>query len=123
MLVAKLADTLMSEFIVTVHVAPVPPHAPPQPPKLWPLAGVAVRLTCVPPAKLALHVAGQLMPAGELVTVPLPLSLTVIVAVLGTKVAVAPRVAFSLTVQLAVPLHAPLQPPKCQPPAGVAVRL
>src|SRR5207237_1439302 len=112
-----------SEFIVTVHAALVPLHAPPHPTKLWPLAGVAVRLTCVPPAKLALHVAGQLMPPGELVTVPLPLSLTVIVTVLGTNNAVTPSVALKATVQLPVPLHAPLQPPKSQPFAGVAVKL
>jgi hypothetical protein len=42
-----------------------------------PLAGAAVRLTCVPGAKFALQLDGQLMPEGELVTVPLPVTLTV----------------------------------------------
>jgi phage tail protein X len=36
------------------------------------LAAVAVSVTCVFCAKLALHVEGQLIPAGLLVTVPAP---------------------------------------------------
>jgi hypothetical protein len=63
-------------FIVTVQV-PVPLHAPPQLLKVQPLAGVAVSVTAVPGANLALQVVGQSMPPGELVTVPLPVSLTV----------------------------------------------
>jgi hypothetical protein len=39
-------------------------------------AGVAVSVTCTPLLKLALHVDGQLMPAGLLVTDPLPVKLT-----------------------------------------------
>jgi hypothetical protein len=55
---------------------PVPLQAPPQPVKLHPAAGVALSATCVPVAKLALHVEPQLMPDGELVTVPPPVTLT-----------------------------------------------
>src|SRR5260221_669351 len=52
---------------------------PPRPPLLpftpqcgAPEAGAALRVTAVPCAKLALHVAPQLIPAGVLVTVPVP---------------------------------------------------
>ena len=64
--------TLASAFIVTTQ-APVPLHAPPQPVNFEPLAGVAVNVTCVPGVKAALQVEPQLIPEGELATVPLPL--------------------------------------------------
>jgi hypothetical protein len=57
--------------MVTVQL-PVPVHAPLQPVNVEPVAGAAVRVTLVPELKLALHVAPQLMPAGDEVTVPLP---------------------------------------------------
>jgi hypothetical protein len=44
--------------------------------KLQPLAGAALKVTGVPVAYPALHVAPQLIPEGELVTVPLPVTLT-----------------------------------------------
>jgi hypothetical protein len=58
---------------------PLALQAPDQPAKYAPLAGVAVSLTLIPELKDALHVDGQLMPAGELVTVPraLPANWTV----------------------------------------------
>ncbi len=64
--------------IVTVQ-EPAPLQAPLQPlnTQLLPPEGVAVKVTCGPPAKVWLHVEGQLMPAGLLVTVPLPVTLTV----------------------------------------------
>src|SRR5580693_1752950 len=71
----KAADTLAAAFIVTTQL-PVPLHTPPQPLKIAPWAGVAVRVTWVPLKKLELHVAPQAMPEGELVTVPLPNRLT-----------------------------------------------
>ena len=74
----KLAETLSAALIVTVQV-PMPPHAPPQPSKLKPLAGVSVRLTYVLIAKLADHeppLSTQLINGGELVTAPEPVSLT-----------------------------------------------
>jgi hypothetical protein len=72
----NVADTDCGEFIVTVHPA-LPLQAPPQPLKVQPLAGVAVKVTGVPPANPALHADGQLMPGGLLATVPLPVTLTV----------------------------------------------
>ncbi len=56
--------------------APDPVQAPLHCPKFQPLVALAVKVTCVPGAKLALHVPGQSMPAGELVTVPPGLPIT-----------------------------------------------
>src|SRR5207245_6577693 len=68
----NVAVTVVAAEIVTVQV-PVPAQPPPlQPVKVEPAAGAAVRVTAVPLGKLAAQVAPQLMPAGELVTVPLP---------------------------------------------------
>jgi hypothetical protein len=61
--------------IVTVQLLLVPLQAPPQLPKALPSLGVAVRVTTVPLAKVALHVlleGPQLMPAGLEVRVPWP---------------------------------------------------
>jgi hypothetical protein len=55
----------------TVHVG-VAVHAPDQPANTEPALGVAVSVTDVPLAKVALHVAPQLMPNGLLVMVPVP---------------------------------------------------
>jgi hypothetical protein len=55
----------------TAHV-PVPVHAPDQPVNVEPVLAVAVSVTGVALAKLALHVVPQLMPEGLLVTVPVP---------------------------------------------------
>ena len=51
---------------------PVPVHAPLQPPKVDVPDGVAVSVTEAPELKFATHVPPQLMPDGELVTVPVP---------------------------------------------------
>src|SRR5208283_4312861 len=42
-----------------------------------PVPAVAVSTTALLPAKVAVQVVGQLIPAGELVTVPAPLAVTV----------------------------------------------
>jgi hypothetical protein len=84
----KVAVTDLAAFIVTVHV-PVPVQAPLQPAKVEPDAAVAVSVTEVPLEKLAVQVPGQLIPAGLLVTVPLPVPAVVTdnanVVVLGIK--------------------------------------
>jgi hypothetical protein len=68
----KVAVTEVAAFIVTVQ-EPVPVQPPPlQPVKVEPVAGEAVRVTAVPVAKEAEHVAPHEIPAGLLVTVPLP---------------------------------------------------
>ena len=68
----KVAVTAVAALRVTVQV-PVPEQPPPvQPVKREPAAGVAVSVTAVPLVKLAEQVAPQVIPAGALVTVPLP---------------------------------------------------
>jgi hypothetical protein len=67
----NVAVTAALVAMLTVQ-APVPVHAPDHPVNEEPEPAVAVRLTDVVLEKLALHVWPQLMPAGELETVPLP---------------------------------------------------
>jgi hypothetical protein len=67
----NVAETVAAAVMVTVH-APVPVQLPPQPPKKKFVPAVSVSVTCVPCAKLAVHVLGQLIPAGLLVIVPAP---------------------------------------------------
>jgi hypothetical protein len=69
---AKVAVTAWAALMVTVQ-EPVPVQpAPLQPVKVEPVAGEAVRVTAVPVAKEAEHVAPHEIPAGLLVTVPVP---------------------------------------------------
>jgi len=58
--------------MVMVH-DPIPEQAPLHPVKTESAAGVAVRVVEIPLVKLAEQVLPQLIPEGELVTVPLPL--------------------------------------------------
>ena len=62
----------MTAAVIDTTQALVPEQAPDQPLKLEPLAGDAVNVTLVPDVKVAEHDAVQLMPDGELVTVPEP---------------------------------------------------
>ena len=120
----KVAVTDCAEVMVTLQL-PVPEQAPLHPAKVDPAAEVAVNVTTVPPAKLALQVLGQLMPAGVLVTepVPAPASVTDSAKVTTLKVAVTDCAEFMVTLQLPVPEQAPLHPAKEDPAAGVAVRV
>jgi hypothetical protein len=68
-----------------------------------------------------LQIAPQLMPEGELVTVPAPVSLTLSVKT-RTKVADTAAALFIVTLQPALPLHAPPQPLSTHPAAGVALK-
>jgi hypothetical protein len=66
----KVAFMVISEVIGTVQL-PVPEQPPPdQPSNIEPQLGLAVSLTDVPDANEALQVEPQLMPDGELLTVP-----------------------------------------------------
>lgn len=70
--VLKVAVTLMLDVRVTLQV-PVPEHPPPlQPANIEPEDGVAVNVTTVPLENDLEQVDPQLMPEGELVTVPVP---------------------------------------------------
>ena len=88
--VLNVAVTDRVWLIATTH-APVPLQAPLQPANVEPEAGVGVRVTWVPSAKLAEQVGPQLIPAGELVTVPDPVPVleTVNARVTGTALNVA----------------------------------
>lgn len=69
-----LAVTSLSEVISSTQV-PVPEHAPPHPVNDEVESGVAVSVTEVPAGKLNEHTVPpfpQLIPAGELVTLPAP---------------------------------------------------
>ena len=122
----KVAVTVVLAVSVTEQ-EPVPEHPPPlQPVKVEPVAGAAVRVTAVPLGKLAEQLVPQLIPAGELVTVPLPgpAVATVRAKVWRVKVAVTVVAAEMVTVQEPVPEQPPpLQPEKVEPVAGVAVRV
>src|SRR5262245_27791616 len=123
----NVAVTDLFALITTTHVA-VPLHPLPlQPPKVDPVAAVAVKVTVVPDTKGKLHVAPQTIPAGLLVTVPTPApaGVTVRVNVFGgaVKLAVTVWSAFIVTVHEPVPLQPPpLQPVNVEPPVGAAVR-
>src|SRR5947207_5160295 len=56
------ADTVLSPFMVSVHVVPVPPQEPPQPRKMNDPAGVAVSVTDRPGPSAASRVPGQGVP-------------------------------------------------------------
>lgn len=95
----NLAVTDLAALMVTEHV-PVPLQAPLQPANVEPAPAVAVSITLVPFLKFAEHVPGQSIPAGLLVTVPLPVpdKLTV-----NAKL-VLPRIAFTKLAALTVPI-------------------
>jgi hypothetical protein len=87
----KVAVTCSEVFPAMVHGA-VPEQTPLQPLKVEPLAGAAVRVTTVPPAKLSVQSSPQLIPAGALVTVPDPAP--VLTTVTSRGVAAAPHASF-----------------------------
>src|SRR6185436_8235767 len=120
----KVAVTEVVALTVTAQV-PVPEHAPLQPAKEEPAAGVAVRVIAVPGVSDCEQVAPQLIPAGLLLTAPVPVPVLVTENVTGTRanVAVTEVAALTVTAQLPVPEHAPLQPANDEPAAGVAVRV
>ncbi len=103
----------------------MPLQPPLQPAKVDPPVAVAVSMTELPLVKFALQVPPQLIPAGALLTVPVPVPalVTVSEAVLGgaVKVAVTVWLLFNTTVQAPTPLQPPpLQPVKVEPPVAVA---
>jgi hypothetical protein len=121
----KVALTDFAASMVTLH-APVPLHAPLQPANVEPESGVAAKLTTAPFAKLAEHVVPQEIPAGELVSVPVPVPLLATVRMKGpgfaVKFALTDFAASMVTLQVPVPLQAPLQPANVEPESGVAVK-
>jgi hypothetical protein len=75
----RFAHTEVSLTRVRLHGS-VPEQAPVHPVKVELALGFAFNRTDVPVAKLALHISPQLMPAGALVTVPVPVPKVVTVS-------------------------------------------
>jgi hypothetical protein len=118
-----VADLLAS---IVIAQAPVPVQAPLHPVKVEFASAVAVKLTTVPLAYVAEQVAPQLIPAGELVTVPVPVPVRLTVRVLCevVKVAVTLWLAFIVTVQVFPEVESqPLQPVKVEFTSAFAVRV
>jgi hypothetical protein len=123
---ANVAVTLVAALNATTH-APVPEQPPPlHPEKAEPAAAAAVRVTLLPPGKVEEQVVPQLMPAGVLVTLPLPVPERLTLSETGCGV----NVAVTLVAELNVTTHAPVpeQPPplhplNVEPAAGLAVRV
>ena len=109
------APTVTGEFTVRVHGAIPAQKAEFHPANPDPPAGFAVSVTEVPFLKVKPQVLPQSIPAGVLVTLPLPLpeGATVSAAfcpgVIGAKLAVTELSPFKVTLQPAVPEQAPPQ--------------
>src|SRR3984957_16340247 len=118
----KVTVTDFAALMVTEQ-APVPVHAPLQPVKVDPAAALAVSVTTVPLLKLALQVVPQLIPVGLLVTVPVPVPALVTLNLKTTalNVAVTDFAALIVTLQVPVPVQAPLQPANVEPAAALPV--
>ena len=110
-----------------MQVTAVPEQSPPQPENSWPVAGVAVRVTDVADAKLAVQLAPQSMPPGCDLVTPLPVLVTVklnVVPVTGVKLADTLVAAAIVTEQLgSVPAQALPQPLNTKPVAALAIKV
>jgi hypothetical protein len=112
-LALKVAVTCWFAFIVSVQVVLLPLQPPPaQATKDEFVPAFSVRVTWVPPAKLALQVGAQLIPEGllEIVPVPVPARLTVSTVTFWVALKLAVTCWLALSVRLQVGLL-PLQPP------------
>jgi hypothetical protein len=121
---SKFAVTDVAAVIATTQV-PVPEQPPPdQPVKTEPLSAAAVSVTEVPCGNVVEHVAPQVMPAGALVTEPVPVPVLLTVSARGARLNVAVTVVSAVRLTTHVPV--PVQPPPDQPAntevaSGVAV--
>jgi hypothetical protein len=112
----NVAVTDAAAVRLTVHESAVPVQPPPQPAKVEPVDGDAVRVMVLPTSKVLAHVAPHEMPVGKDVTVPepVPIVVTASVAPLLVNVAVTAVVAVTSTMHEPMPVQAPLQPPKVE---------
>ena len=120
----KVAVTDFAAVIDTIQVS-VPVQAPLQPVNDEPTEGAAARVTLVLIAYASEQSTPQLIPGGVLETVPMPVPtlLTVRMKVFRLKVAVTFLDADMVTLQVPVPLQAPLQPAKVEFHFGLAVKV
>ena len=123
----KFAVATTAELIVSVQL-PVPEQAPLQPVKVDPAFGVAMRVMTVLASRSEKQALPQSNPSGDEVIRPFPLPALVMVSdgeleggAATVNAAPTLAAALSVTLQLPVPEHAPLQPVKVEPEAGVAV--
>ena len=72
----KVALTVLAAVMLTTHVLAVPVQAPDQPVNTESLAGAAVKVTLLLAITSSLQSVPQLIPAGTLVIVPLPVLVT-----------------------------------------------
>jgi len=122
----KVAVTERDWAIVTVQVS-LPEQSPDQPSNVDMLSGVAVSVTVSEARNPAVHGVSPVgpvheIPSGSEVTVPTPSTLTLNVPPLS-KVAVTERTLFIETMQVLIPLHAPLHPVNTWPDIAVAVNV
>ena len=105
--------------IVGAH-APAPEQESDQPRKCDPVAATAISATVEPKTNGELHRSPQSIPAGALVTVPrpVPVLVTTIGKLSSSKTAVTVAAAVSETVQLPLPVQAPVQALNLEPAAG-----
>lgn len=120
----KVAVVALLPSMVIVQ-GPLPVHAPLQPAKVELGSAEAVKVTRVPSVYVPVHVAPQLIPAGELVTLPVPVPARLTLKTLSdeVKVAVTLRVDVIATLQvLPVNESQPLQPVKVEFTSALAVK-
>jgi hypothetical protein len=133
---ANLAVAIVFAPRVNVQLGFVlPAQGPPVQLAKRPVVGDANNVIEVPDARLAVHVAPQSMPAGELTTLPVPPSWTLVTVSVNVpdggggggsaevlKVALTVTLSLIWTIQGPVAVQpAPLQPPKTDPDAGTAL--
>lgn len=124
---SKFAHTVWFPLALKLQPA-LPLHAPPQPTNDEATSACEDSETLVPAVTVMLQVPGQSMPGGEEVTRPAPVpgNSTLTRAEPGggggsaVKVAVTSRSASIVTLQEAIPEHAPDQPVNVDPAAAVA---
>jgi hypothetical protein len=109
--VLNVAVTVVAALIVQEQVAAVPPQAPLQPANVEPDAAVAVSVTGVPTASAAVQLVPQVIPVGELVTVPPPVPFFVTVSATAATAVDAPLTAREIVSPLAVKLTLPAKVP------------
>lgn len=118
------ANAALAEWfalIVSAH-APVPEQSPDQPVNFEPVAAVAVSVTAAPSVNCTKQLTPQLMPPGELLTVPEPEPVFVTMSVRRrTNVAVTVLSPSTVTAQAPVPEQlAPDQPVNTEPELATA---
>jgi hypothetical protein len=111
--------------VVSVTAPSLQSASPLHPPNVDPAAGVAVNVTAVPDAYGCVQSVPQLIPAGLLVTVPLPVpplvTVNMTVGCTSVKFAVTLLGAVIVTEHAPVPAHDPLQLANAYPAAGAGV--